>query len=144
MMNIAIIGSRTFNDYEYLKKCMKEVLSKEFSVGHNKIDAESICDITIVSGGAKGADNLGKIYSKDHDFGYIEHEAKWKDLSGSDVRPRTNQYGQIYNANAGHIRNTLIINDSDIIVAFHNGSPGTANSLRKARQANKKIYEFKF
>jgi len=46
-MKIAIIGSRTFNDYEKVKKVLDTF---------PKIDL-------IVSGGAKGADYLGELYA---------------------------------------------------------------------------------
>lgn len=131
---IAIIGSRTFNDYENLQCFMDEVLEK-----HN-LTTE---DIVIVSGGAKGADSLGKRYSEDYMTDYVEYEANWKDLSHPDAIIRTNSYGK-YDAKAGIRRNTLIIEDADIVVAFHNGSKGTADSLNKARKLNKRIEEWKF
>lgn len=131
---IAIVGSRTFNDYESLQHFMDEVLEK-----HN-LTTE---DIVIVSGGAKGADSLGKKYSQDYMTDYVEHEANWKDLSHPDALIRTNSYGK-YDARAGIRRNALIIEDADIVVAFHNGSKGTADSLSKARKLNKIIEEYKF
>ena len=134
-MKIAIIGSRTFNDMSMLEEAVHRIIHDE--------NEGCFDNITIVSGGAKGADSLGAEYAKKHNFELVVHEAKWKDLSHSDARIIDGQWGQ-YDANAGHRRNTLIINDADIIVAFHNNSPGTANSLGKARKAGKKIYEFKF
>jgi inosine/xanthosine triphosphate pyrophosphatase family protein len=134
-LNIAIIGSRSFSNVKYLEESMQSVINKE-----NKGSFENII---IISGGAKGADRLGKEYAEKYKLGYKEYKAEWKDLSHPDAKIRTNQYGK-YDAAAGHRRNTLIINDSDIVVAFHNGSPGTADSLRKAKEMNKIIYEFKF
>lgn len=136
-MNIAIIGSRTFNDYDMLVKEVTKILHVE-----SKCE-EDFTYVTIVSGGATGADALGKKYAKEFKCKYVEFNADWKDLSHPDARIKTNAYGK-YDANAGHRRNTLIIDKADIVIAFHNDSPGTANSLKKARDKGKKIYEFKF
>ncbi len=134
-MNIAIIGSRDFNNYKVLEEKIHLIIYEE--------NENSFKDVTIVSGGAKGADSLGAQYATKHGLKLIVHEAKWKDLTHPNARIKSNQYGE-YDANAGHRRNTLIINDADIIVAFHNGSPGTANSLKKAYSLKKKVYEVKF
>ena len=52
-MKLAIIGSRDFNDYEFLCDELKPYLHK----------------ITLViSGGAKGADSLGEKWAKDNNI----------------------------------------------------------------------------
>ena len=79
-----------------MKVSMKEIHSKY------KID-------TIVSGGAFGADALA------------EHYAKWKRLKYKIHRPDWKKYGKL----AGFIRNKLIINDCDILVAFWDGTSTT-------------------
>lgn len=134
-MKIAVIGSRNFTDYKRLTEELHRIIYEE-----NENDFKNV---VIISGGAKGADSLGAKYAKDNHMKLIVHEADWKNLSHPDARIKSNQYGD-YDANAGHRRNTLIINDADIVVAFHNHSPGTANSLGKACKANKKIFEFLF
>lgn len=133
-MRIAIIGSRTFNNYTKLCQEMRDILL-ELQV--------NIGDIEIISGGAKGADSLGAKYAKDNNIKLTEYKPEWKDLSHPDARIKENAYGK-YDANAGHRRNTKIINDSDVVVAFHNGSPGTADSLRKAKKCGKIIFEVLF
>ena len=61
-MNYAIIGSRTFQNYELLKiVCDKLVLSTD----------------TIISGAARGADILGKQYAIERNLNYIEFPADW-------------------------------------------------------------------
>lgn len=134
-MKIAIIGSRTFKDYDLLQETMHNLIYEQ--------NDGSFDNVTIVSGGAKGADSLGKRYASDHNLGYLEFKAKWKDLSHPDAVIREGAYGK-YDAVAGHRRNTLIIEEADIVVAFHNGSKGTADSLRKARKMNKFVVEVKF
>lgn len=115
-MICAIVGSRTFEDFHFMKVSMKEIHSKY------KID-------TIVSGGAFGADALA------------EHYAKWKRLKYKIHRPDWKKYGKP----AGFIRNKLIINDCDILVAFWDGtSKGTLSSINLAKEQNKPTFIYKF
>lgn len=102
-MNYGIIGSRTFHNYEMLKiVCDRLIRSTD----------------TIVSGGASGADILGKQYAIDKKLNYIEFPADW------------NKYGK----RAGFIRNQTIIDNSDFIIAFWDGvSNGTKNSIDIAK-----------
>ena len=62
-MKIAIIGSRTFNDYELVCKTIKEL--KLETMTH------------MVSGGAKGADSLGERYAKEHNIPCIIYKPDW-------------------------------------------------------------------
>ena len=105
-MKLAVIGGRNFNDKE---KAYDEI---------NKI-RESYCIDTIVSGCARGADQIGIDYAEDHDLQIIRHPADWE------------KYGRA----AGMIRNSYIIRDSDLVIAFWNGrSPGTKDSINKAKK----------
>lgn len=105
-MNLGIVGSRTFSDYELMCKQLE------------KIKARLGIDIdTIISGGAKGADSLGARYARDNDIGLIEHLPEWE------------KHGK----GAAFIRNSLIVRDSDIIIAFWDGeSRGTQHTLTLA------------
>lgn len=110
-MKLAIIGSRAFNDYDFLKNnILKNIKLEEI--------------ITIVSGGAKGADSLGKQFAIEFKKEYIEYLPDW------------GKYGRA----AGVKRNTFIIEESDLIIAFWNGeSKGTKDSINKAKKLKKKI-----
>ena len=108
-MKLAIVGSRTFNDYELF---CKEI---------DKLQIFYQID-TIISGGAIGADSLAKFYANEHNISLIEYRADWK------------KYGK----SAGMIRNQTIINESDFVIAFWDGvSRGTKNSIRKAKKCEK-------
>lgn len=107
--NIGIVGSRLFNDYEF----MKRILDRFFS-----------CKI-IVSGGAKGADNLAEKYAKENNIATIIFPAEW------------DRYGK----SAGFKRNKIIVDNSDLIIAFWDGkSKGTANTIKLAREQNKEVF----
>jgi hypothetical protein len=110
-MKLAIVGSRTFNDYTKLR-----FFADYFIESH---------DDCIISGGAKGADTLGEKYAEDN---YIKTQifpANW------------DKYGK----SAGFIRNQYIVDACDIVLAFWDGkSHGTANTIEKARKAKKPTF----
>lgn len=110
-MKLAIIGSRSFKDYN--KLCIEV----------NKLrEIEEIT--TIVSGGANGADLLGKKYAQDCYLDYKEYPAEW------------DKYGK----SAGFRRNVDIVNNSDIVLAFWDGkSRGTKHSIDLATKSGKKV-----
>lgn len=60
-----IVGSRNFTNYEYFKK------KTDFFLRNHK-------NITIVSGGARGADTLAKKYAQEKQYKYIEFPADWE------------------------------------------------------------------
>lgn len=78
----------------------------------------------IVSGGAVGADSLAERYAKEHNIPTQIFLPDWEKNGKS----------------AGFKRNTDIVNESDMIVAFWDGtSKGTLDSIKKAEKLNKKI-----
>ena len=106
-MKVGIVGSRNFNDYDYLVQILSQ------------IDAT-----TIVSGGANGADALGERYARELNIPTIIHKPEW----------------DLYGRAAGMIRNKLIIDDSELVVAFWDDkSPGTKNSIDRATKDMKKL-----
>jgi hypothetical protein len=113
-MKVAVVGSRSFNDYEFLEKSILETLD--------------VTDIDeIVSGGAYGADSLGVLFAKNHSKPYTIHHPNW----------------DLYGRKAGFIRNREIVRDSDIVIAFWDGqSKGTKNTIELAEKQSKKTYIF--
>ena len=114
-MNIGVVGSRSFNDYPLLEKTLNEII--EHIQQNHKVGREE--PITIVSGGASGADTWAEIYSIKHNCGLKVFEAEW------------NKYGK----KAGIMRNKDIVEASDMIVAFWDGeSRGTLNTITEAKK----------
>lgn len=108
-MKVGIIGSRTFDNYGLMLYYINTVL------GFGE-------EITIVSGGARGADSLAKRLAESHNYKYIEFPADW----------------DTYGKSAGFKRNSLIVGNSDFIIAFWDGiSKGTKDTIDKARIAKK-------
>lgn len=107
-MKLAIVGSRSFSDFERLEAELKRLYA-----------IERISEI--VSGGATGADSLAERFAKKHSIKLRVFE------------PQTRRYGS-FNA-AAHRRNQQIVNECDELVAFWDGrSPGTKSTLDKARR----------
>lgn len=108
MKKIAVIGSRNFNDYKFAE-------AKLDRLRHGQ-------RIIIVSGGARGADRIGKLYAENYDFDYLEFLPDW----------------EAHGKGAGFLRNTDIVNACDEVVAFWDGkSNGTRDSIRKAQKMRK-------
>jgi predicted Rossmann fold nucleotide-binding protein DprA/Smf involved in DNA uptake len=111
-MRLAIIGSRTFSDYER----MKEVVDKFCS--ENEVSE-------IVSGGSRGADALGAKYAKERKIPCKEFTP---DFSNGF---RVGQYFE---------RNKQIVVNSDAIIAFWDTrSKGTLFTLNEAKTFGKKV-----
>lgn len=109
-MKLAVIGSRTFNDYELLKHHLNKI---------NKVQPIT----AIVSGGAKGADKLSERYAKEYNIPTIIFYPDWN-----------------LGKHAGFLRNADIITEADKVIAFHDGvSKGTLNSISIAKKQNKKV-----
>lgn len=124
---VAVIGSRDFNNYNQ----MKDVLDKLSMV---------VEIVSIVSGGAKGADTLAERYADEHGIPKTIYQADWSDLSHPDALIKPNKFGKLYDARAGFRRNRTIVDNSDVVIAFHHeDSPGTADSIRYARSLNKAV-----
>jgi hypothetical protein len=108
-MKLAVVGSRTFNNYDLLK-CKLDVIHEKKVI------------TCIISGGAKGADSLAEKWSKENNIETLIFKPDW------------DKYGK----RAGFLRNEDIIKNSDAVVAFWDGiSHGTKNDIDLAKKYNK-------
>lgn len=115
-MKVAIVGGRTFNDYNLLKKTMDELY-------------EGIIISEIVSGGAKGADTLAEKYAKENGIKIKVFLPDWTNLGKK----------------AGPIRNEEIIKYCYECVAFWDGvSTGTLSSINLSKKHGKKCSVIKY
>jgi hypothetical protein len=105
-MKVAVIGSRSFNDYS--------ILEKELNFLNETIGID-----TIVSGGAAGADSLAEQYADSLKIPTQIFMPNWK----------------LHGKSAGVIRNQSIIANSEYCIAFWDGkSKGTLSSIRFAEK----------
>jgi len=114
-INIAIVGGRDFSDFALMDNVICDYIAS----------IESVDKITIVSGGAKGADSLADKLAKKYGFGLMVFEADWE--------------GQ--GKKAGYQRNKQIIEYANVVFAFWDGvSKGTAHSIKLAQEAGLALY----
>ena len=110
-MKIIIAGGRTFKNYEFLKESCDKLLGNRTSV-------------EIVSGGARGADELGEKYAAERGFKVRKFPAQW-DLHGK---------------NAGYKRNQEMAEYADALIAFWDGkSSGTQHMINIAQNKGLKV-----
>ena len=117
-MNLAIVGSRNFTNYNLFLKLLNEKLD---------FIKLNICDVRlIVSGGAPGVDSMAERFAKDNDIDLKVFKADW------------NKYGK----SAGPIRNSEIVDTCTVMIAFVAlDSVGTYDSINKARTKKIPVYE---
>jgi len=142
-MSLAIVGSRTFDDYELLKQTIDRFIDgslekpttqvkgpmNKFVLRTKKKKTRRNTIHTIVSGGAQGADQLGEQYAKE------------KELKAVILKPDWKQYGKA----AGFIRNKDIVAAADYVIAFWDGqSKGTLNSINHAKKMKKELFIIRF
>src|ERR1700690_1175146 len=106
MIRVAVVGSREFTNYRLVEKTVDEILEKR-----------GWTDVTIVSGGARGVDTLAELYAIRRNLSMKIYEADWS-----------------IGKQAGYLRNKIIVDNSDIVIAFHyQGSKGTQHTIDIAR-----------
>jgi hypothetical protein len=119
MKRIAIIGSRDFNDYSAFEIYINNIICED-----DELNFDNPNNILIVSGGCSGVDSMAERWAKEH---------KYKTLI---FKPEWSKYGKA----AGPLRNTLIIENSDVIIAFPSKkSVGTYDTINKAKALHKKV-----
>lgn len=118
MVRIIVAGSRDYKDYATLADVLDKLIEK---LNTQVIDKS---EIEIVSGGCRGADELGERYAKESCIKCVIFPADWGKYGRSAGPFRNNQMAE-YAASA----------DRGILVAFPIGeSRGTRNMIDIARQ----------
>ena len=87
-MIVAIVGSRDFTNYCFLKKYL------------NSMFGSPCFNVHVISGGARGADTLAHRYAVERGWKFTEYPAKWKE----------------YGKSAGYRRNEHMAKDADMVV----------------------------
>jgi hypothetical protein len=115
-MRLAVVGSRSFNNYELLKFKLDTI--------------HSVKPITlIISGGAIGADSLGERWARENRIEILIFLPEW------------DKYGK----SAGYKRNVQIVESADAVIAFWDGeSKGTQHTINIAKEKLKPTAIIKF
>ena len=106
---VIIAGTRSFNDYELLRDSCNNLLSEK----------QRTHTVVVISGTARGADQMGERYARERGFQLRRFPADWEQ----------------YVKSAGHIRNAKMADNADALIAFWDGeSKGTKNMIDNARR----------
>ena len=126
-LRIIIAGSRDFNDYKLLKTSIRDILKN--------ISLDDINKIKIISGTARGADQLVERFAKQFKLEVVKFPADW------------NRFGK----RAGYIRNEEMakysVKDDNygMLVAFWDGkSKGTKNMIDAAKKMNMDVHVIEY
>ncbi len=117
-IRIIVAGTRTFSDYELLRNRLDDFISKLKQKHPDK-------QVVIITGAAKGADQLGSFYARSHNIPLKEFPADWT------------TYGKA----AGPIRNQQMLDYAlheipELIVFWDGESRGTKNMMNIAKRHN--------
>lgn len=112
-MKLIIAGTRTFTDYQMFKTLLHYFIN--------------VLDITeVVSGAAKGVDELGELFAQNQKLPVKIFKADWT----------------THGKSAGPKRNKQMAEYADALFAICiNGSRGTLNMIQQAKEKGLKVYE---
>lgn len=131
MKTILVCGGRDFSSYKTVERVL-DILVQRFDKN----------DLTIIEGGAPGADRMAGMWALRRGIWHASYRAKWEDLSHPDAAIRIRANGSRYDAMAGHRRNQQMLDEGkpDLVVAFPGGT-GTADMVRLAKRAGVEVIE---
>lgn len=124
-MRILVCGGRDYSDWPRVREVLDELAvkhSKHYKPTENWLPS----DLTIIHGGAKGADSLAD---------------QWAAVNWSDLRVYEADW-ETHGRSAGPKRNQFMLEDGkpDLVVAFPGGR-GTAHMVKIARDAGVPVME---
>lgn len=111
MFKVIIAGGRDYTNFQQLTLTMDALLKYK-------------ADVTIISGGARGADSLGERYAKLRGYACIV------------IKPDWDKYGK----RAGYLRNDDMLGVASAAVCFWNGiSRGTSHMINITTRSGKPL-----
>ncbi len=133
MLKVAFVGSRKYDNRRKIKDMVFKLKQKYGD------------EVEIVSGGQpKGADGFAKKAALEFDMKYVEFPPAHYQWNQHCIKDPTH-YGKPYRVWYFFDRNKEVAEYSDIVLAFLPGAViagGTADTLKHAEKANKKILIF--
>lgn len=112
-MRVLVCGGRDFNDWTFLDRVLIAVHAKRPIT-------------TVIEGGARGADSMGRAWAERRGIAVSTFPADW----------------ELYGKRAGSVRNLKMLREGrpDLVVAFPGGR-GTSHMVRSAREADVRVLE---
>ena len=113
-VKLIVAGGRDFADYDLLESVIRRQAASTFF--------PEMFNLTIVSGGARGADQLGERFAREYVLDIDRYIPKWR-VNG------------VYNNAAGYQRNELMADNATHLIAFWDGkSKGTKHMINIANR----------
>ena len=132
-LTVAIIGCREFNDYAYLKE-MCELVFHDLRIRCNKLNME--VRFKIISGGARGADGLAKVYAQYKHWPFKEYLPKFKIEGRRFTRADVKDYFE---------RNIEMAEAANIVLAFlkkGEKNRGSLHMIKSSLEREKEVHSF--
>jgi hypothetical protein len=111
------------------------------------VDAVNISkfEITeIVSGKARGADELGEQWATENGVPIKPFAANWNNLTQPGAVIKINKWDKKYNANAGFYRNQKMAEYADALIAIQvdGDTPGTGDMIKRAKAEGLSVFVY--
>lgn len=131
-IKLCINGDRECNDLRFLLEAVK----------HFNIDLENVKEI--VSGKARGGDELGEILAKQKKIKVKEFPAKWDDIKAVGAKIKVNKFGKEYNTLAGFNRNQEMADYADAVLCLQPSGPtsGSDDCVKRFEKLGKPTYVY--
>lgn len=123
---LAVVGSRSWPSEAFVTNQLSRLLRKSYDMA-GMAEEPHLVLTAVVSGGARGVDQMAARWALRNGIYLIEHLPEWDRLG----------------KRAGFVRNEYIIQDADYVVAFMmRGSKGTQMSVDIAKRTDKSVHVF--
>lgn len=127
-MKVVIAGPRTFDNYDKVCDAIKK---SKFKITE------------VVSGNAKGADALGEKWARENKKKLKLFPADWNNINREGAVVKKNSWGKKYDAHAGFHRNEQMAMYADALIAIDEGTGGTGNMIKLAKQYELDVFVYK-
>lgn len=125
---ILVCGGRDYADWMHFRDVMEEIAQEKFDRTEPDVDGNFLYTVTIISGAARGADQMAIDWAVINWCRFEEYPADW------------NQHGR----RAGPIRNQKMLDEGkpDLVIAFPGGI-GTHDMVRRAKKAGIEVLKIR-
>ena len=125
-MKVIVAGSRSIIDYNIVYKAIMEAKIEKIT--------------EIVSGTAKGVDQMGERWAKENNIPIKKFPANWKNLEAPGAVIKRGPYGE-YNVKAGFDRNKQMAEYAEALICIiQNNSSGSASMIKLAEEHGLQVF----
>ncbi len=108
-IRVIVAGSRNYTDRVEFTRYVSDII---------RIHKWEATQILFISGTARGPDSMVIDYCKEFNYDWVEFPAEWKNIKHPNAVIRRTDFGQMYDARAGHNRNIDMAKAATHLIAF--------------------------